>query len=128
MRHRRAGSGPSPGGVASRDTSKPAGGAGRTGLIVALEVDELAAHALDRPAEQARDMHLGDAHAGGDLVLGQLLDIAQEHDLALPLRQPPDQLGQDQQVLQLLAVAPVDHEVAEDGVAVLAGRLVQGRR
>src|SRR5215208_716774 len=74
LRHVRAGSGPSPEALPAGSLPNQVGDVGR------LQVDELAAHALDGPAQQPRDVHLGDLHAGRDLVLGQLLDVAKQDD------------------------------------------------
>src|ERR1700693_4135580 len=54
-------------------------GGARLGLGVFLEVD-LCADLLERAADQARDVHLGDAHLLGDLRLGQAFEEAEMED------------------------------------------------
>ena len=51
--------------------------AGRRRAARLLGLGHLLAHRVERPAQQARDVHLRDADALGDLRLGQVLDEAQ---------------------------------------------------
>ena len=67
---------------------------------------------LQRLAEQARDLHLGDADAGRDLRLGQFLHEPQAQDQALARRQLRDHrrhrgVELDQLVAALLAAEVV---------------------
>src|SRR5512132_4066208 len=64
---------------------------------------ELGAQAAQGAAQQPRHVHLGAADPGGDVVLVEVVEEAQDHDLPLRLGQAVQQLGQQQQVLQLLA-------------------------
>ena len=64
---------------------------------------QLGAEPPEGAAQQTRDVHLRAADAGGDVVLVELVEEAEDHDLALRLGQAVDQPGQQEQVLQLLA-------------------------
>src|SRR5829696_6728526 len=86
---------------------------------------QLGAHAAEGAAQQARDVHLGAAHPGGDVVLVEVVEEAQDHDLALRLGQAVDQPGQQEQVLQLLPGRGGRQPVAQGGVAPLADLLVE---
>src|SRR5215211_1038231 len=86
---------------------------------------ELGAQPPQGAAQQPRHVHLGAADPGGDVVLVEVVEEAQDHDLALRLGQAVDQPGQQEQVLQLLPGRGGRQPVAQGGVALLADLLVE---
>jgi hypothetical protein len=86
----------------------------------------LGPHPSQGAALQPGDVHLGVANLGGDGVLVQVLKEPHHDDLALQLRQAGDQTGQGQQVFWFLPGSGGGDQVAQTGVGVVAGWLVQG--
>jgi hypothetical protein len=87
---------------------------------------QLASQAVQGATQQPGDQYLRAAHAGGDLVLGELIDIRKADHLPLPLGELLDQLGQDQQVFGFFPRAGVREHLPEGGLAVGLYGLVQG--
>src|SRR5829696_358193 len=93
--------------------------------ISSLVDEQLVSHAAKGAAQQPRDVHLGAPDPGGDVVLVQVVEEPQDHDLALRLGQAVDQAGQQEEVLRLLAGRGGREAVAKGGVALLADLLVE---
>jgi len=82
-------------------------------------------------AEQTRDVHLGDPDVVGDLLLGELLEVAQLDDAPVSLTEPVDDPGKHRSRLGgLVTQVVVSDQVSETGGRALLGadRTVQGRR
>src|SRR4029450_8487760 len=90
-----------------------------------LADQELGAQPLQGAAQQPRHVHLGAADPCGDVVLVEVVEEAQDHDLAPQGGQALEQLGEQEQVLQLLAGGGRGQAVAQGGVALLADPLVE---
>ena len=75
--------------------------------------------------DQARDVHLGDADALGDLALGEALEEAQAHDRLLAGRQRAHAAGQQDAALGRQVLLVLLAQQLERG-AVLADRLLEG--
>src|SRR6266542_2351796 len=95
---------------------------GRAPLLFLVDRD-LLADLLERAADQARDVHLRDAHLLGDLRLGQALEEPQVQDLPLPLVEHPEAGRQHRAVLGdlvLVLLGPERLERVELALLVLA--------
>ena len=67
------------------------------------KVDAMAAQVFAAALYPARHLHLhgflGDAEAGGDFLLGHVLDATQDHDFTATRRQRVDRMGKEEQLL-----------------------------
>src|ERR687894_850627 len=94
----------------------------RSVLVAVLHLGELRAEVLKRPAEQARDVHLADAYAVGDLRLRLPLVKAELEDLLLLLPQAVDSpLEQDLVLEPLYGRVVVGLEVHDRVALTLVG-------
>src|ERR1700733_16270353 len=91
-----------------RRSANPTGSCCRSALGVCQR-----AKLIERASQEARDLHLRDAHARRDLRLRQVLDETHAQDLALALGNPPEH-GADRRIElhQLVARVLLAHRVA----------------